>query len=144
MDIPTPIEASPSAVTAPDSGISQPWGEMTYLATASPVPLLHEHPPTPIQMSRGGVRMDTSDGQLNGRPRHARSRFTAARRKEVHALGAESFERIAAKEHHVTRAGRFSRRGCGGLVACERGSRSSLICTRRVSRLSCPKIASTS
>ncbi|ENH73872.1 hypothetical protein Forpi1262_v006200 [Fusarium oxysporum f. sp. raphani] len=83
MDIPTPIEASPSAVTAPDSGISQPWGEMTYLATASPVPLLHEHPPTPIQMSRGGVRMDTSDGQLNGRPRHARSRFTAARRKEV-------------------------------------------------------------
>ncbi|KAF4452797.1 hypothetical protein F53441_4416 [Fusarium austroafricanum] len=83
MDIPTPIEASPSAVTAPDSGISQPWGEMTYLATASPVPLIHEHPPPPIQMNRGGIRMDTSDGQLNGRPRHARSRFTAARRKEV-------------------------------------------------------------
>lgn len=83
MDIPTTIETSPSAVTAPDNGISQPWGEMTYLATASPVPLIHEHPPPPIQMTRGGIRMDTSDGQVNGRPRHARSRFTAARRKEV-------------------------------------------------------------
>ncbi|RFN45275.1 hypothetical protein FIE12Z_10492 [Fusarium flagelliforme] len=83
MDIPASIETSPSAVTAPDNGISQPWGEMTYLTTASPVPLIHDHPPPPIQMTRGGVRMDTSDGQLNGRPRHARSRFTAARRKEV-------------------------------------------------------------
>ncbi|KAG8667254.1 hypothetical protein FPOAC2_12412 [Fusarium poae] len=83
MEIPATIETSPSAVTAPDNGISQPWGEMTYLATASPVPLIHEHPPPPIQMTRGGIRMDTSDGQLNGRPRHARSRFTAARRKEV-------------------------------------------------------------
>ncbi|KAL6923515.1 hypothetical protein ACHAP8_001444 [Fusarium lateritium] len=83
MEIPATIETSPSAVTATDSGISQPWGEMTYLATASPVPLIHEHPPPPIQMTRGGIRMDTSDGQLNGRPRHARSRFTAARRKEV-------------------------------------------------------------
>ncbi|UZP45835.1 hypothetical protein NXS19_013647 [Fusarium pseudograminearum] len=83
MEIPATIETSPSAVTAPDSGISQPWGEMTYLTTASPVSLIHEHPPPPIQMTRGGIRMDTSDGQLNGRPRHARSRFTAARRKEV-------------------------------------------------------------
>ncbi|GKT98907.1 hypothetical protein FLAG1_00674 [Fusarium langsethiae] len=83
MEIPATVETSPSAVTAPDNGISQPWGEMTYLATASPVPLIHEHPPPPIQMTRGGIRMDTSDGQLNGRPRHARSRFTAARRKEV-------------------------------------------------------------
>ncbi|KAM0563636.1 hypothetical protein ACHAPJ_001362 [Fusarium lateritium] len=83
MDIPAPIETSPSVVTAPESSISQPWGEMTYLATASPVPLVHEHPPPPIQMNRGGIRMDTGDGQLNGRPRHARSRFTAARRKEV-------------------------------------------------------------
>ncbi|KAM0241977.1 hypothetical protein ACHAPO_001678 [Fusarium lateritium] len=83
MEIPATIETSPSAVTATDSGISQPWGEMTYLATASPVPLIHEHPPPTIQMTRGGIRMDTSDGQLNGRPRHARSRFTAARRKEV-------------------------------------------------------------
>ncbi|KAF5243669.1 hypothetical protein FAUST_2752 [Fusarium austroamericanum] len=83
MEIPATIETSPSAATAPDNGISQPWGEMTYLTTASPAPLVHEHPPPPIQMTRGGIRMDTSDGQLNGRPRHARSRFTAARRKEV-------------------------------------------------------------
>ncbi|QPC72687.1 hypothetical protein HYE68_003439 [Fusarium pseudograminearum] len=83
MEIPVTIETSPSVVTAPDSGISQPWGEMTYLTTASPVSLIHEHPPPPIQMTRGGIRMDTSDGQVNGRPRHARSRFTAARRKEV-------------------------------------------------------------
>ncbi|KAF5666038.1 hypothetical protein FHETE_6406 [Fusarium heterosporum] len=83
MDIPVPMETSPSAVTMPDNGISQPWGEMTYLATASPVPLIHEHPSPAIQMNRGGIRMDTSDGQLNGRPRHARSRFSAARRKEV-------------------------------------------------------------
>ncbi|KAF4965774.1 hypothetical protein FSARC_6445 [Fusarium sarcochroum] len=83
MDIPAPIETSPTVVTASEGGISQPWGEMTYLATASPVPLVHEHPPPPIQMNRGGIRMDTGDGQLNGRPRHARSRFTAARRKEV-------------------------------------------------------------
>ncbi|KAG5663093.1 hypothetical protein KAF25_001029 [Fusarium avenaceum] len=83
MDIPAAMETSPSAVTAPDNGISQPWGEMTYLATAPPVPLMHEHPSPAIQMNRGGIRMDTSDGQLNGRPRHARSRFSAARRKEV-------------------------------------------------------------
>ncbi|KAJ3544426.1 hypothetical protein NM208_g3049 [Fusarium decemcellulare] len=63
--------------------MSQPWGEMTYLATSSPVPIVHDHPPAPIQMNRGGIRMDTGDGQLNGRPRHSRSRFTAARRKEV-------------------------------------------------------------
>ncbi|KAF4971763.1 hypothetical protein FZEAL_9754 [Fusarium zealandicum] len=83
VEIPTPIESSPSAVTVSDGNISQPWGEMTYLATTSPVPIVHDHPPAPIQMNRGGIRMDTSDGQLNGRPRHARSRFTAARRKEV-------------------------------------------------------------
>ncbi|RGP65024.1 hypothetical protein FLONG3_9359 [Fusarium longipes] len=83
MEIPATIETSPSSAAAPDNGISQPWGEMTYLATAAPVALIHEHPPPPIQMTRGGIRMDTSDGQLNGRPRHARSRFTAARRKEV-------------------------------------------------------------
>ncbi|RSM01652.1 hypothetical protein CEP52_008417 [Fusarium oligoseptatum] len=83
VELAPPVETSPSAVTAPDGGISQPWGEMTYLATASPVPIVPEHPPAPIQMNRGGVRMDTGDGQLNGRPRHSRSRFTAARRKEV-------------------------------------------------------------
>ncbi|KAF5009021.1 hypothetical protein FDECE_4735 [Fusarium decemcellulare] len=83
VDMSPPVETSPSAVTAPDGGMSQPWGEMTYLATSSPVPIVHDHPPAPIQMNRGGIRMDTGDGQLNGRPRHSRSRFTAARRKEV-------------------------------------------------------------
>ncbi|KAK5998306.1 hypothetical protein PT974_00683 [Cladobotryum mycophilum] len=58
-------------------------GEMTYLAATAPVPLLTENPPVPPPISRGGVRMDTSDGLLNGRARHARSRFTPARRKEV-------------------------------------------------------------
>lgn len=45
--------------------------------------MMHDHPTPTIQMSRGGIRMDTSDGTFNGRPRHSRSRFTAARRKEV-------------------------------------------------------------
>ncbi|KAI5463148.1 hypothetical protein BGZ63DRAFT_184785 [Mariannaea sp. PMI_226] len=83
VEISPPADVSPTSATAHDASISQPWGEMTYLATASPVSIANEHPPAPIQMSRGGIRMDTSDGQLNGRPRHARSRFTAARRKEV-------------------------------------------------------------
>lgn len=73
--------AEPPSTSPHDTNMSQPWGEMTYLTTTSPLPL--EHPPAPAQMSRGGVRMDTSDGTFNGRPRHSRSRFSAARRKEV-------------------------------------------------------------
>ncbi|KAK7409454.1 hypothetical protein QQX98_008362 [Neonectria punicea] len=83
VDISPPAEASPGAATAPDANISQPWGEMTYLTAASPVSMASDHSQVPIQMNRGGVRMDTSDGGFNGRPRHSRSRFTAARRKEV-------------------------------------------------------------
>ncbi|KAH8735607.1 hypothetical protein BGZ61DRAFT_502441 [Ilyonectria robusta] len=83
VDISPPAEDSPGATTAPDANISQPWGEMTYLTAASPVPMVNEHPPVPIQMNRGGIRMDTGDGPFSGRPRHSRSRFTAARRKEV-------------------------------------------------------------
>ena len=45
--------------------------------------MVNDHPPITIQMNRGGIRMDTTDGAFNGRPRHSRSRFTAARRKEV-------------------------------------------------------------
>ncbi|KAH6607757.1 hypothetical protein Trco_004070 [Trichoderma cornu-damae] len=67
----------------PDTNVHQPWGEMTYLAATAPMPLLTENPPALPLMSRGGVRMDTSDGLINGRARHARSRFTPARRKEV-------------------------------------------------------------
>ncbi|KAH6895302.1 hypothetical protein B0T10DRAFT_507399 [Thelonectria olida] len=84
VEIPPPTtDASPTSATAQDNNISQPWGEMTYLATASPVSTVNEHPPAPIQMNRGGIRMDTSDVPYNGKPRHSRSRFTAARRKEV-------------------------------------------------------------
>lgn len=73
---------------ANDTTSAQPWGEMTYMATvtpgaAVPVAILPDTQPTALEMSRGGVRMDTSDNILNGRPRHARSRFTPARRKEV-------------------------------------------------------------
>lgn len=64
---------------------------MTYLTAASP-PILPENPPlAPLPLNRGGVRMDTSAGVLNGRSRHFRSKFTPARRqevKEVRKLGA--------------------------------------------------------
>ncbi|GAB0134208.1 hypothetical protein EsDP_00002589 [Epichloe bromicola] len=77
---------------AVDNSASQPWGEMTYLTSTSPAPLLDENPPLPpLPMNRGGVRMDTSAGVLNGRTRHFRSKFTPARRqevKEVRKLGA--------------------------------------------------------
>ncbi|KAH7160313.1 hypothetical protein B0J13DRAFT_519725 [Dactylonectria estremocensis] len=82
-DISPPNEVSPPAATVPEANISQPWGEMTYLTATSPVPIVNDHPPVPIQMNRGGIRMDTGDGPFNGRARHSRSRFTAARRKEV-------------------------------------------------------------
>ncbi|RFU77958.1 hypothetical protein TARUN_4288 [Trichoderma arundinaceum] len=78
VDVPTALPTSLS-----DTSVSQPWGEMTYLATTTPIPLLTESSPALPLMSRGGVRMDTSDGLINGRARHARSRFTPARRKEV-------------------------------------------------------------
>lgn len=84
-DSQTTIDPVPSTLSAslPDTTVSQPWGEMTYLATTTPIPLLTESSPALPLMSRGGVRMDTSDGLINGRARHARSRFTPARRKEV-------------------------------------------------------------
>lgn len=66
-----------------DANASQPWGEMTYLSAPTATPLLAQNQPPPQPIIRGGVRMDTSDGLLNGRPRHSRSRFTPARRKEV-------------------------------------------------------------
>lgn len=69
--------------TATDTNNSQPWGEMTYLSATAANPLLAENQPPPQPVIRGGVRMDTSVGMLNGRPRHSRSRFTPARRKEV-------------------------------------------------------------
>ncbi|KAL7785186.1 hypothetical protein V8C37DRAFT_394456 [Trichoderma ceciliae] len=81
---PVPTSLPTSLPTClPDTNISQPWGEMTYLATTAPIPLLTENSSALPLMSRGGVRMDTSDGLINGRARHARSRFTPARRKEV-------------------------------------------------------------
>ncbi|KAH7136447.1 hypothetical protein EDB81DRAFT_79625 [Dactylonectria macrodidyma] len=82
-DISPPNEVSPSAATVPEANISQPWGEMTYLTASSPAPIVSDHPPVPLQMNRGGIRMDTGEGPFNGRVRHSRSRFTAARRKEV-------------------------------------------------------------
>lgn len=78
-----PMPTAPLPVSLPDTSVSQPWGEMTYLTTTAPIPLLTESSPALPLMSRGGVRMDTSDGLINGRARHARSRFTPARRKEV-------------------------------------------------------------
>lgn len=78
-----PVPTAPVPVSLPDTSVSQPWGEMTYLTTTAPIPLLTETSPALPLMSRGGVRMDTSDGLINGRARHARSRFTPARRKEV-------------------------------------------------------------
>ncbi|KAH0496698.1 hypothetical protein TgHK011_004047 [Trichoderma gracile] len=81
----TTIDSVPVSLptSLPDTSVSQPWGEMTYLTTTTPIPLLTESSPALPLMSRGGVRMDTSDGLINGRARHARSRFTPARRKEV-------------------------------------------------------------
>ncbi|KAJ3487036.1 hypothetical protein NLG97_g6497 [Lecanicillium saksenae] len=66
-----------------DANVAQPWGEMTYLTATAAVPLLAEHQTPPAPLNRGGVRMDTSDASILGRPRHSRSRFTPARRKEV-------------------------------------------------------------
>lgn len=82
-DVPTTMIESPPVV-APDPSTTQPWGEMTYLANAPTGPMLTEATPiAPMPLSRGGIRMDTGDGSINGRPRHSRARFTPARRKEV-------------------------------------------------------------
>lgn len=85
---PTPDPSQTHTPTTPgtEPSVSQPpWGEMTYLTETAPPtsgPMLTDGPPiAPMPMSRGGVRMDTSDGTLNVRPR--RARFTPARRKEV-------------------------------------------------------------
>ncbi|KAM3516306.1 hypothetical protein MY11210_000065 [Beauveria gryllotalpidicola] len=74
-------DVSPPATN--DANAAQPWGEMTYLTATAPVPLLAEHQTPPAPLNRGGTRMDTSDASILGRPRHSRSRFTPARRKEV-------------------------------------------------------------
>ncbi|KKA29918.1 hypothetical protein TD95_001480 [Thielaviopsis punctulata] len=63
-------------------GEPAPWGEMTYL-TNKPQPAVARDIRTPVPAHRGGVRMDTADLSPNGRPKHARARFSAARRKEV-------------------------------------------------------------
>ena len=80
-------EASPlpdvTLAVVPEPVVSQPWGEMTYLATTPAMPILPDAPSAPVLVARGGIPMDTSDGILNGRPRHSRARFTPARRKEV-------------------------------------------------------------
>lgn len=82
-----PPEGTPSphvaAISAVEPNVTQPWGEMTYLANAPPGPILTETPIAPMPLNRGGMRMDTSDGSINGKPRHSRARFTPARRKEV-------------------------------------------------------------
>ncbi|KAJ6444383.1 Zn 2cys6 transcription factor protein [Purpureocillium lavendulum] len=89
---PTPEAAQPSSQSAVgDTGSSQPWGEMTYMSTASTAPVGTDSPRVPAPLNRGGVRMDTSGSLFNGRSRHYRSKFTAARRqevKEVRKLGA--------------------------------------------------------
>ncbi|KAM3500594.1 hypothetical protein MY10362_006269 [Beauveria mimosiformis] len=74
-------DVSPPATN--DANAAQPWGEMTYLTATAAVPLLAEHQTPPAPLNRGGTRMDTSDASILGRPRHSRSRFTPARRKEV-------------------------------------------------------------
>ncbi|OAA41109.1 hypothetical protein BBO_05645 [Beauveria brongniartii RCEF 3172] len=74
-------DVSPPATN--DANATQPWGEMTYLTATAAVPLLAEHQTPPAPLNRGGTRMDTSDASILGRPRHSRSRFTPARRKEV-------------------------------------------------------------
>ncbi|KFA61238.1 hypothetical protein S40285_06947 [Stachybotrys chlorohalonatus IBT 40285] len=81
----SPTTAAPPA-TVPDPPASQPshsWGEVTYMAAENPINLLGEIPPPPTAKTRGGIPMDASDGILNGRSRHSRSRFTPARRREV-------------------------------------------------------------
>ncbi|OAR01339.1 hypothetical protein LLEC1_04586 [Akanthomyces lecanii] len=75
------VDVSPPASN--DTNVAHPWGEMTYLTATAAAPLLAEHQTPPAPLNRGGVRMDTSDASILGRPRHSRSRFTPARRKEV-------------------------------------------------------------
>ena len=88
----TESPAAESAVAETPDDNHQPWGEMTYLTSTSPAPMLNDSPHVPPLMNRGGVRMDTSAADvLNGRSRHYRSKFTPARRqevKEVRKLGA--------------------------------------------------------
>lgn len=72
-----------NAMTTTKPTEMQPWGEMTYMTTASPLPMLTENPNPPMPLNRGGVRMDTGDLGPLGKARHSRARFTPARRKEV-------------------------------------------------------------
>lgn len=91
MPAPTPPEVlsntdvmPANSITGPN--ITQPWGEMTYMANTPATSFLTEPPMTPMPLNRGGVRMDTSDSLFNGRARHARARFSPSRRKEVQEI----------------------------------------------------------
>lgn len=77
-----PTHATADAVPAQNAS-SPPWGEITYLATSPAAVVHHDVPPAPMGLQKGGVRMDTTDGTPNGRPRHSRARFDPTRRKEV-------------------------------------------------------------
>lgn len=77
---PTHATAEPAP---PQNASSPPWGEITYLATSPAAAVHHDVTPAPIGLQKGGVRMDTTDGTPNGRPRHSRARFDPTRRKEV-------------------------------------------------------------
>lgn len=80
-DVPTEETNTPTVTSKPTE--MQPWGEMTYMTTTPPLPLLSEIPNPPMPLTRGGVRMDTGDLGFPGKSRNARARFTPARRKEV-------------------------------------------------------------
>lgn len=74
----------PPTLSAPEDTNTPPWGEISYVASPAPGPLLNESLVAQMTHSRGGVRMDTSDG--HGRPRNSRARFSPARRKEVQEI----------------------------------------------------------
>ncbi|RDA95207.1 hypothetical protein CP533_1818 [Ophiocordyceps camponoti-saundersi (nom. inval.)] len=78
--LPTSIKAAIDA-----ANVSQPWGAMTYVTTTTPSPAVAHSPAMApaLPPTRGGDTMDTSGPMYNGRPRHFRSKFTAARRQEV-------------------------------------------------------------
>ncbi|KAL2108965.1 hypothetical protein VUR80DRAFT_3161 [Thermomyces stellatus] len=82
---PTAESTHATADPAPaQNASSPPWGEITYLATSPAAAVHHDVTPTPAApLRKGGVRMDTGDGTVNGRPRHSRARFDPTRRKEV-------------------------------------------------------------
>ncbi|KAL1900355.1 hypothetical protein Cpir12675_001039 [Ceratocystis pirilliformis] len=64
-------------------GDNADWGGMTYVTNKSQPAVARDLSRTPVPGHRGGVRMGATDLSPNGRPKHARARFSAARRKEV-------------------------------------------------------------